>query len=545
MISGLLAVACGQSPPPAGLVEGSVLNKLTGAPVKHAHVIYIRLAASAGETPSPISVDTDGSGHYLLQLAPGSYRLWVERPGYARQVYGSRTPEGAGTTLAIAPGEQIRELDFKILPLGAISGRVLDEDGEPVQAAGIQVLRFSYSTGRRMLAPVAGSSSNDRGEYRVFDLPAGRYYLLAILRGEPISHPIETAALVSEAQDPIAPMYYPGVLDLESASQIALAPGSEVNGADFRLQRVRAVTLRGQLQSPIEDFARSQIQVILAHNEGGIASYVDRAPATVDKASGRFELRGVAPGSYLLVASQLSGGHALAGRIAVEVTPANSQENLVITLRSSFAVHGTVEVDGKPPASLPGFTIRLSSSEGLGLGPQPSARVAADGSFHLSGVSPGIWDYSLDTLPEGTWVQSATLGDRDGLHDELNMADGSRGALRLLLTSHGAQVSGTVMEDDHPHRATVVLVPDSPDLRRSAHMYRVASAQEQGTFSFKGVPPGSYRLFAFEDAEPYAWLDADFLRPVESRGEPITLVEGDHVSRQILLIPPDALLPQR
>jgi hypothetical protein len=546
MIGALNAPAPSQTTTPAaqvGGVEGTVINKLTGAPLRHAHVIYIKVAAGPSETASPISSETDASGHYALTLAAGSYRLWVERPGFARQVYGSRVPDGPGVALTVAPGEQIHELVFQLMPLGAISGRVLDEEGEPLQSAGIQVLRFSYGAGRKQLIPVAGGSSNDRGEYRIFGLPAGRYYLQASLRGAPISHPIETAALIPEAQDPFAAMYYPGVPDLASAVQVSLGQGSEMNDADFRMQRVRAVTLRGRLLSPAEDFSRSQIQVVLAHNEGGFASYSDRAMATVDHATGRFELRGVAPGSYLLVASQLSGGRAFGGRTALEVNSPASLENLTVTLRPAFDINGIVELEGKSPGSLPGMTIRLAPSEGLALGPQPSARIAQDGSLHLAGVTSGLWDFTLDPLPDGVWIKSAVIGDRDVLHGELSMPDGPQGALRILLTSNGAQVSGTVSEDNHPHRATVVLAPDSRELRGSARAYRVASAQEQGTFVFRSVPPGAYRLFAFEDVEPYAWLDADLLRQVEALGEPVTLAEGEHASRQLVLIPPEMLIP--
>lgn len=180
--------------------------------------------------------------------------------------------------LTVAPGEHVRDLNLSIVPFGAIAGRVLDEDGDPLQGAGIQVLKFSYATGARQLIPVGGVTSNDHGEYRAYGLSAGRYFLLATLRGAPLSHPIEAGALVPEVLDPYAALYYPGVLDLASASEINLPPGGELADIDFRLQRVSAVTVRGRLVSPVEDFAGSQMQVVLAHNDGNAASYIDRPP---------------------------------------------------------------------------------------------------------------------------------------------------------------------------------------------------------------------------------------------------------------------------
>ena len=551
-ISVLMALICAlffpagaQTAEGTARVEGSVLNKLTGAPVRHAQVMYIKVGMRAGEMTTPISSDTDSGGHFALQLDPGEYRLWVERAGYSRQAWGARTSEGSGATLTLAPGRKIQDLTLKIVPLGAISGRVLDDEGEPVQGAGIQVLRFSYAGGTRQFLPVAGASTNDHGEYRAYGLPAGRYYLLATLRGAPPTRPIETGGLIPEAQEPYAPMYYPGVLDPGSATQLPLAQGAELSDIDFHLQRVRAVTLRGRLFSSLDDFTRGQIQVVLAHNDGSGASFIDRAAAAVEKTTGRFELRSVAPGLYWLVASQLNGAYSLGGRTPVEVTAPNSQENLTISLRAAFDIMGTITMEGRQPAGLTTLTAGLSPSEGLALGPQPTAKVGADGRFRLTGVTPGLWDFALGPLPEGVWIKSAMFGEHDVLRGDFNVPDGPRGTLQIVVSSNGAQVSRAVSEDNHPHAATVVLVPDSEELRRSPRMYRSTQAQDQGKFVFKGVPPGSYKLFAFDEVEPNAWLDPDFLKPVEALGEPISVAEGDQATRQLALVPSDALLPQR
>ena len=228
-------------------MEGTVTNKLTGSPVKGAHVIYTRIASGSDPAASPISRDTDIQGHFHLELGPGSYRLWVEREGFARQSYGSAVPEGTGSILSVASGQELHDLAFRITPLGALSGRVFDQDGDPLQGVGIQVLRVSYASGMRQLIPVAGASSNDRGEYRCYDLPAGRYFVLATPKGSPLSHPMEAGALVPEIQDAYVPLYYPGVVELDSASAVPVPEGGDIQQIDFRLQSIRATTLRGRI----------------------------------------------------------------------------------------------------------------------------------------------------------------------------------------------------------------------------------------------------------------------------------------------------------
>lgn len=528
------------APSSVGLVEGTVVNRVTGAPLKHAHVIYIKAGASS-ELPSPISTDTDGDGHFAIQLEPGNYRLWVEKPGFARQVYGARTPEGAGEPLTLSPGQRMRDVVIRVVPLGAISGRVLDEEGDPIQGVGIQVLRFSYATGKRQLIPVGGVVSNDHGEYRVYALPAGRYALLATPRGAPLTHPPDSNALIPEVQEPLAALYYPGVPDLASASQISLPEGGELADVNFALARVRAVTVRGRILSPVEDFAGSQIQVVLAHVEGKAASYINRESAAIDKATGRFEFRGVAPGSYWLVASQLYGKYALGGRVPVEVSSTSAQENLSVALTPGFDIPGIVEMEGAP-RSLPHLTVRLTPFEGLALGPQPVSTAGVNGSIRLSGVTPGIWSFTVDSLPEGVWIKAATFGAADVIGGEIHVPAGPPGLLRIVLAGNGALISGVVAEDSKPRRATVVLVPTAPELQQAAEMYRATTTQDKGTFTFTGVRPGSYKLFAFEEVEALAWLDPDFLKLVDSMGESISVVEGDRIIRQLAPIAPEALL---
>jgi hypothetical protein len=478
----------------------------------------------------------------VIRVDAGNYRLWAERPGYARQTYGSRTPEGQGSVVTIAAGAEFHDFDMRMVPLSAVTGVVLDEDGDPVQGVGIQVLRFSYTTGRRQLIPVSGASSNDRGEYRAYGLPAGRYLLLATPRGQPMTRPMETGGLVPEAQEPYAQLYYPGVLDPASASEVALPEGGELTGIDFRLAKIRALTVRGRIISPVEDFAASQMQIILAHADGNSASYINRSAGAVDKNSGRFEFRGVAPGSYWLVASQIYRGRPLAGRVPVEVSSTGAPENLTVTLTPSFTIEGRVEIAGAA-AGLNKLNVRLQPTEGLAPGPPPASKVDFDGTVRLAGVTPGLWDLVFDPLPEGLFIQSATYGDADALHHELTVLAGSPAVLRIVLGSNGGQISGITSQGGQPSRATVVLAPSASELRHAPLLFRVATAGDNGVFDFKGVRPGDYKLFAFEDVEPFAWLDSELVKPVESMGEPVVVSEGDRLTRQLAVIPAEALLP--
>jgi hypothetical protein len=522
-----------------------VVNKMSGAPIKNAHVIYTRTTSDAVGASSPVSTDTDVEGHFALQLAPGTYRLWVERNGFARQVYGALSPAGEGTELSLAPGQQLRQVAFRLVPLGAIAGRILNEDCEPIQGVGIEALRSSYANGRRQLVSVSGTSSNDRGEYRIFGLRAGRYLLRASMPGAPMSRPFESGALVPEVQDFYAAIYFPGTPDVDSASAISLAEGGELADVDFRLHKVRAVTVRGHLVSPAGRFSSSQIQVVLAHNEAGFASFIDRASAVVDPSSGKFEIHGVSPGSYLLIASQLFAGRAFGGRIPVEVSLASPPEDATLPLAPAFEITGSVEVEGVPRGAPQNLSLRLAPSEGLALGPEPLGKVGSDGSVRLAGVTPGLWALSVDPLPEGLWVKTESFANNDAVAGEVNVIESGRGQLRVVLATNGAQISGTVGKDGQPSRAIIVLAPAAPELRSSRLLYRVTNTTEHGMFILRNVRPGTYKLFAFQEIEPFAWLDPELLRTVEASAEPVTIGPGENLQLDLIAIPPEALLPER
>jgi hypothetical protein len=523
------------------VVDGTVSNKLTGTPVKSAHVIYVRTGPEAGQQ-SPISSDTDAAGHFSLQLGPGAYRLWVERNGYARQNYGALSPVGEGSSLTLAPGQQVHDVAFQVVPLGAIAGRVLDEDGEPIQGVGIQVLRFNYANGHRQLISIGGSTSNDRGEYRVYGLPAARYLLLASLPNGPMSRPVEAAALVPEVQDPYSSLYYPGVPDVDSASLISLGEGNELADMDFHLRKVHAITVRGRLAGAVEKLSASQIQVVLAHNENGVASYIDRVPGVVDTNTGRFEIRGVSPGSYFIVASELSNQPS-GGRIPIEISPTAVPEQASVPLSYAFDILGTVELEGAPRGSMANLIVRLQPAEGLTLGPQPWSRVANDGNIRLSGVTPGLWRIVLESLPGDLWIKTESFAGNEIPAGEFTASESTRGHLRIVLAANGAQISGTVTSDNQPARATVVLAPASPELKGFHQFYRVTNATEHGTFTIKGVRPGSYMLFAFQEIEPFAWFDPDLLQTVESMGEPVVVNKSENVLRDLIGIKPEVMLP--
>ena len=157
-------------------IEGRVLKAGTDEPLKKAWLTLYRVE---GER-RPNSTSTDASGRFILKdVEPGRYQLWAQRNGYVQQAYGQRGSERSGTTLTLGPGQTLSDIIFRLAPAAVISGRVFDEDGEPVAGASVQAMRYRYMEGKRELVPMGMDRSDDQGEYRIFGLAAGQYFVSA------------------------------------------------------------------------------------------------------------------------------------------------------------------------------------------------------------------------------------------------------------------------------------------------------------------------------------------------------------------------------
>src|SRR5919197_3501676 len=165
-------------PQGTAVIAGRVVTADTGRPVKHARVMV-----SAGGRQSRATT-TDEQGRFrITDLMGGSYTISASRTGFVDAVYGQRRPLQPGTPVTLADGQELATIDLRLVRGGVITGRVLDEDGEPLARALVTVQRYQYIRGERRLSPAGGDQSDDRGQYRVFGLPPGEYYVSATESG--------------------------------------------------------------------------------------------------------------------------------------------------------------------------------------------------------------------------------------------------------------------------------------------------------------------------------------------------------------------------
>src|SRR6266404_3323018 len=149
-------------------IDGNVLNAATGEPLRKAHLMLRRQGDSQDNSYSTV---TDAGGHFVMDhVDPGRYMLSASRNGFVTQQYSPQGTTRRGATITLERAQNMTQIRFRLTPEGVITGRILDQDGDPMPNVMVQVLRFSYTRGRKQLMPMNSEQTNDLGEYRLHDL---------------------------------------------------------------------------------------------------------------------------------------------------------------------------------------------------------------------------------------------------------------------------------------------------------------------------------------------------------------------------------------
>jgi Carboxypeptidase regulatory-like domain len=223
----------------SGVIRGRITSVDTGKPLPRAQV---RLTAFDMSTRTA-GTSTDGR-YEFRDVPPGRYTLRVERSGYLALEYGQRRPGEQGRPLEIADKEVAEKVDFALPRMGVISGRVLDELGEPIAGVTVWALQTRYFQGQRRLVPTGGSArTEETGQYRLLSLPPGDYAVMGTTR--------ETWPLDSDPKQIFgyAPTYFPGTPMPAAAQRVKLGVGQETSSIDFSLVAGRASRVSGNATS--------------------------------------------------------------------------------------------------------------------------------------------------------------------------------------------------------------------------------------------------------------------------------------------------------
>jgi len=524
-------------------IEGVVRQADTGEPVKKALLTVMPSSLRGNGAMNPVTASTDAEGRFrLTSIEPGQYRLVAERGGYVRMEYGARKPNQPGTPLTLKSGDELKNVEIKLVRHAVVSGRITDEDGDPVQSAQVQLLRYAFVRGRRQLMPESGGSSNDLGEYRLFGIAPGKYYLsvshrgggsfggMMMRRGGP------GGGSVASAEQNYASMYFPGAFDLDSATLLEIPVGSDMRGVDMRLLKTRTYRVSGRVVAQPEQRRNGMVMLVPKSSSG--FGFGDRLAAPWRPNTGNFEIQGVRPGSYNLVVQGFDGQNRMSARIPVDVGEGDVTDVTVTPVPGSD-INGVVRVQDKASIDLQSLRVQLAPRETGPFGGFGSSPVQADGKFVLNNLTAGQYDISITGLKDNAYLKAVRNGEADALAGGVDLSAGAAGALDVVISPNGAAISGSVADSDGNPKsgATVLLVPTT-DRRQRLDLYKTANTDQSGGFRFAGVAPGDYLMFAVEDHERGAEYDPKYVEQFASQAGKLSVNEGATETKSLKLLAP-------
>jgi 5-hydroxyisourate hydrolase-like protein (transthyretin family) len=516
------------------VISGMVVRREDSAPLKGAVVQLVN--AEDQDRAHTIAAKSKADGRFELKNVPaGKYRLTVSRNGYFRSEYGQKKPSDPGATFSLVPGQRMSDLLFKMGRAGVIAGHVFDEDGEPMPSLVIMALRTVYEKGRKELRPETDSQSNDLGEFRLYGLAPGRYYISA--QDQNWTHVVGEREFAGEEKSAgekgYTQMYYPGTTDPGKAAVIVVKEGEEIPAIDFLMKEVSVYRIRGRVVNQVSKGTRQGMIQILPRNQRNY--WMSYGLQNIVKPDGSFEIAEVVPGEYTAIAQFFDDGKIHTAEQDVDVTAADI-EGLTLTIGPGVTISGRIIWDGQPSLSREEFTVYLRS-ESVEFWSGGSSRVDENNQFTLKEVADGVFKVNLSGLSKDCYIKEVRYGESTLPDTELRVGKGTSGSLEITISSRGARVEGSVLtEESLPAAGVWVVAIPEESKRQFERLYKSDRTDQNGHFSLRGLVPGKYKLFSWSSVEEGAWQDADFLKEFEGKGETVDVQDGDVKQAELQLI---------
>ena len=481
---------------------------------------------------------------------PGKYTIRAQRDGYFGKAVSGVYPPTASTDV-VMEARKNHEASLEMVQGAIIGGRIYDVSGQPLSNVNVQVFTVTYQNGFSVLQPVVAKVSDDPGEYRLFWMPPGDYYVGVT--------PRPTPGVRTGLQS--AKTYFPGVTRLADATRVKIRGGEDITGVDIGVRVAPSFKISGEVQSfvppPAETAAAPVVTVATLMlvtrdvNTPDDSTGQNRVVGnvTLTPVAGKFEVPNVQPGSYDLFARVPDPGSTgqfqgvAWGRAAVEVRDSDV-DNVGITIHRSVDVKGVVRLSGN--ARMPANVRVVLLPDGGGakipmyqLVATRATTVGQDGSFSIPGVYEGRFRLgALAGLPPELYVADVRRNAQSVFDSGFEVSSRTPDPIEIVISSGSGTVGGNVTDGPLKPRAgaTVALVPESRH-RENRALFLSTMADDSGRFSIRGVVPGDYKLFAWESVPPNAFLNTGFLAAFEERGRPIHVTQGGTVEMDIAPIP--------
>ena len=521
----------------SGTIRGRVLRP-DGRPIQRAAVRLFADATGAAQ----LAAETDAGGQYEFRgLRSGAYRVTVTTLSFQMVSFGRRA--GRGDAIPVAAGALVDHVDISMPSRSAISGRVVDEYGDPMADANVRVDRIEFSKGRRRLVSVmnvAPRQTNDLGRYRIFGLPPGRYVVSAVV-GQDVPNR-KTADWPGYAWS-----YFPAT-PVASESEVVEVSDQDRLNVDIALVRGRASRISGHAFTEAGEPMPGVLWLSQSYRSGAIATAPVSARAQPD---GAFEFKDVPPGEYVIQAETSWRDIATEGEFAAQFVTLDGRDatNLTLRVTTGSTIAGRLTFEGADPPEPDEIELSAVAMDpdmiALADNPVGRAAIREDRTFELGGVH-GPRMLRLLKAPAGWALKSILVNGGESIDAVLPFGTKAQSLsdVEVILTQQVSGVSGVVTDaSGRPFGDGVVIVfstDRSQWFPQSRFLDHVAAASD-GAFDLRPLAPGSYYVAAIDPPDDFernrAFENPVFLESLVAGATRVTLAEGDTRSLSPGVIP--------
>lgn len=463
----------------------------------------------------PRQAVTDSQGSFeFTGLPAGSYRIMASGNQYAPQYlgmsYGAKKPSGPGSfdsgqPIQIADGQTFNKAVIALSRGGVITGRVTDENGEPLTRVQVYSVFFPPGSSRGMRMG-GGSQTDDLGQFRIYGLQPGEHAVVAEASRYtfvPPNAPPET----EEEKIGFVTTYYPGTADEGAAQRVRTRVATETQGIEIRLVQDRLYHVSGtvvDLQGQPLARVNGQVMRRTTGTTGMMMGSSSFGFNTDEK--GQFQMRNVPSGNYRLIIRQTRpytpgpGPQTDPGEMAaMPLTIAGADlDNLMVVTTPGVTISGQVVFEQGPPTTT-ADTVRIMATIGnpdemSGVpSPQPAV-MRPDLTFTMKGL---LGDHMLRASGPNQYLKSVTVGGEDITDTPREFKAGDR--VTITLTSRASAVEGNVADAAgaaSPDAGILLFSDDKASWRFNSARLRRSTVDANGHFRIPGLMPGRYFIAA-------------------------------------------------
>jgi hypothetical protein len=521
-------------------LRGRVVAADSGQPLRKAQIrIISTVGPGTGQFPENRLATTDGSGRYeFKELPSGRYTLTATKGSYVSLQYGQLRPFEPGKPLEILDGQTIERIDFALPRGGVITGQIRDEVGEPIADVQVSAMRYQYTpAGRRLMPSGRQASTNDIGEFRLFALMPGEYYVSATFRNQLFD-------AITDDRSGYAPTYYPGTTDVAGAQRVTVGIGQTVSDISMALSSTRTARVSG---TAVDSQGRPLAGMVMALSRLGMfgGGPFAMTPNRI-RPDGAFTISGLTPGDYTLQVQ--SQGSEPTGEFATADVTVGETDITGVRLVATLPSNGSGRIvfkDSAAAQSLRPSALRVMATPvqlgGIVFGPGMGAgTINEDWTFQVK-LRPGMTRLNVTGPPAGWAVKSIRYRGSDVTDSGIDVKPNEEiTEIEVELTTRVTVVSGLVATSGGVQAKdywAIVFARDREKWQPSSRYVRSTRPDQDGRFKISGLPAGDYLAVAVDFIEPGQANDPEFLDRMQNRGISLSLGEGEAKALDLKLTP--------